>query len=52
MIHEPGFTGANANFKVSEQMRDEFGAGTGAEFQQKKPCHYDGVSGRIVCPIK
>ena len=52
MIHEPGFTGANANFTVSDQMRDEFGAGTGTGFKQKKPCHYDSFSGRVVCPIK
>jgi len=52
MIHEPGFTGADANFTVNGKLRDDFGAATDVEFEQEKRCHYDSFSGRIVCPMK
>jgi polar amino acid transport system substrate-binding protein len=52
MIRKPGFTGANANFERNEMARDDFRAATGVEFKEKKPCHYDSASGRVICPMK
>ena len=52
MIHEPGYSGANANYAENSRARDDFKAATDAEAPPKKRCHYDNVSGRVVCPMR
>jgi len=52
MINQPGYTGANANFAGNEMAREDFKAATDAELEPKKPCYYDNVSGRVICPLK
>jgi len=52
MINQPGYTGANANFVDSKMAREDFKAATDAELKPKKPCHYDNISGRVICPMK
>jgi len=52
MINRPGYTGANANFAGNEMAREDFKAATDAELKPKKTCHYDNLSGRVICPIK
>lgn len=52
MIRDPGFSGANANFAGNNVAHDDFKAATNAELAPKKRCHYDSVSGRVVCPMR
>ncbi len=52
MIRDPGFSAFNANFTGNGAARDDFVAATKAESAPKKRCHYDSISGRVVCPMR
>ncbi len=51
MISQPGFTGSNANFQVTDAEHDPTG-GSKSSFTLKKKCYYDNRTARIVCPTK